>query len=70
MCLLHDLAEARVSDLNYVHQKYTERKEENRSGDDGEAEWAYEIACISGKRQNKSLQKASVFLLRINTKRD
>lgn len=28
MCLLHDLAEARVSDLNYVHQKYTERKEE------------------------------------------
>lgn len=28
MCLFHDLAEARVSDLNYVHQKYTERKEE------------------------------------------
>lgn len=23
MCLLHDLAEARTSDLNYVHQKYT-----------------------------------------------
>jgi putative hydrolase of HD superfamily len=28
MCLLHDLAESRVSDLNYVHQKYTERHEE------------------------------------------
>src|ERR1044072_781769 len=28
MCLLHDLAEARVSDLNYVHQKYIERHEE------------------------------------------
>jgi len=28
MCLLHDLAEARVSDLNYVHQKYNERKED------------------------------------------
>jgi len=28
MCLFHDTAEARVSDLNYVHQKYTERKEE------------------------------------------
>ncbi len=28
MCLLHDLAESRVSDLNYVHQKYVERKEE------------------------------------------
>lgn len=28
MCLLHDLAESRVSDLNYVHQKYVERKED------------------------------------------
>lgn len=28
MCLLHDLAEARVSDLNYVHQKYNDRHEE------------------------------------------
>jgi putative hydrolases of HD superfamily len=28
MCLFHDLAESRVSDLNYVHQKYVERKEE------------------------------------------
>jgi len=27
MCLFHDLSEARISDLNYVHQKYTERKE-------------------------------------------
>jgi putative hydrolase of HD superfamily len=27
MCLFHDLPEARVSDLNYVHQKYTERNE-------------------------------------------
>ncbi|MFA6226975.1 MAG: HD domain-containing protein [Candidatus Paceibacterota bacterium] len=27
MCLLHDLAEARVSDLNYVHQKYNKRDE-------------------------------------------
>jgi len=29
MCLFHDLAEARVSDLNYVHQKYTKRDEES-----------------------------------------
>jgi|SRR3989344_4866392 len=28
MCLFHDFAEARVSDLNYVHQKYTERHED------------------------------------------
>ena len=28
MCLFHDLAETRVSDLNYVHQKYTDRHED------------------------------------------
>lgn len=28
MCLFHDLAEARMSDLNYVHQKYAEADEE------------------------------------------
>jgi putative hydrolases of HD superfamily len=28
MCLFHDLVESRVSDLNYVHQKYVEKKEE------------------------------------------
>lgn len=33
MCLLHDLAEARVSDLNYVHQKYTDRHEEKAIDD-------------------------------------
>ena len=27
MCIFHDLSEARVSDLNYVHQKYTTKKE-------------------------------------------
>ncbi|MDP3996616.1 MAG: HD domain-containing protein [bacterium] len=27
MCLLHDLPEARVSDLNYVHQKYVTKDE-------------------------------------------
>jgi putative hydrolases of HD superfamily len=29
MCLFHDLAEARTSDLNYVHQKYVQADEEN-----------------------------------------
>ena len=28
MCLFHDLAEARTSDLNYVHQKYVQTQEE------------------------------------------
>jgi len=27
MCMFHDFAEARVSDLNYVHQKYVETNE-------------------------------------------
>lgn len=27
MALLHDISETRISDLNYVHQKYVERKE-------------------------------------------
>ena len=27
MCMLHDLTEGRISDLNYVHQKYVEKKE-------------------------------------------
>ena len=27
MCVFHDISEARISDLNYVHQKYTERHE-------------------------------------------
>ena len=25
MCLFHDITETRISDLNYVHQKYVER---------------------------------------------
>ncbi|MDQ5969415.1 MAG: hypothetical protein QG579_572 [Patescibacteria group bacterium] len=27
MCLLHDISETRISDLNYVHQKYVDKKE-------------------------------------------
>src|SRR3989344_8353617 len=27
MALFHDISEARISDLNYIHQKYVERKE-------------------------------------------
>lgn len=27
MCLFHDITEARISDLNYIHQKYVIRKE-------------------------------------------
>lgn len=33
MCMFHDFAEARVSDLNYVHQKYTQRFEDRAVAD-------------------------------------
>ncbi|MEK7568721.1 MAG: HD domain-containing protein [Patescibacteria group bacterium] len=33
MCMFHDISEARISDLNYVHQKYTERLEEKAHED-------------------------------------
>lgn len=33
MCLFHDFAEARTSDLNYVHQKYVQASEEKAVGD-------------------------------------
>lgn len=33
MCLFHDVSESRISDLNYVHQKYTERYEERAHQD-------------------------------------
>jgi putative hydrolase of HD superfamily len=36
MCLFHDLGEARVSDLNYVHQMYVEKKERKAISDSAE----------------------------------
>lgn len=33
MCLFHDISETRISDLNYVHQKYVERKEDEAHRD-------------------------------------
>lgn len=33
MCLLHDISETRISDLNYVHQKYVSKKEDEAHKD-------------------------------------
>ena len=33
MCLLHDISETRISDLNWVNQKYVERKEDEAHKD-------------------------------------
>lgn len=33
MCIFHDISESRISDLNHVHQKYTERFEEKAHKD-------------------------------------
>ena len=33
MCIFHDISESRISDLNYVHQKYTQRLEDKAHKD-------------------------------------
>lgn len=33
LCMFHDISESRISDLNYVHQKYTERFEDRAHKD-------------------------------------
>lgn len=33
MCIFHDISESRISDLNYVHQKYTTRLEDKAHSD-------------------------------------
>lgn len=33
MCVFHDVSETRISDLNYVHQKYTTKDEERAHAD-------------------------------------
>ncbi len=33
MCMFHDISESRISDLNYVHEKYTTRLEEKAHED-------------------------------------
>lgn len=33
MCLFHDITESRISDLNYTHQKYNDRKEKKAVND-------------------------------------
>ena len=33
LCLFHDISESRISDLNYVHQKYTTRLEDKAHDD-------------------------------------
>lgn len=37
MCLLHDISETRISDLNHIHQKYVERKEHSAIQDISES---------------------------------
>lgn len=47
MCLFHDLAEARTSDLNYVHQKYASTRESEAVADlTGSLPFGQEIAKV------------------------
>ncbi|MBW3538059.1 HD domain-containing protein [Candidatus Parcubacteria bacterium] len=59
MCLLHDLAEARTGDLNYVHQKYVEADEEKAIKElAGTLEFGHEITQILGEYKARRTKEA------------
>ena len=61
MCIFHDLAEARGSDLNYVHQKYTERKEHQAIEDLAKAlPFGDAIRSIIGEYEQRESKEAKL----------
>ncbi len=61
LCLFHDLAEARVSDLNYVHQKYVERFEDKAIDDlAATVEFGHEITAIFNEAKEKKTKESIV----------
>lgn len=61
MCLFHDLGEARVSDLNYVHQMYVEKKERKAVSDSAEnLPFGYDIEKIVDEFEEKKSLEAIV----------
>lgn len=62
MCLFHDITETRISDANYVHQKYLDRKED-KAIDDLENDFPFggkikEILQDYHKRESKEAKIA------------
>ena len=61
MCIFHDLSEARVSDLNYVHQKYTTKKEHEAIKDVTETlPFGQEIADIINEYEARETLEAKI----------
>lgn len=61
MCLFHDLTEARTSDLNYVHQKYNDRKDREALADvAGNVEFGPEIINIVQEYETRKSQEAII----------
>ncbi len=61
MCLFHDLAESRTSDLNYVHQKYIERHEDKAFHDlAATVEFGEELLAIIAEYEERKTREAIV----------
>jgi len=61
MCLFHDLAEARTSDLNYVHQKYAVSNEHKAIKDlSGTLEFGNEMLEILFEYKEKKTKEAKL----------
>ncbi len=59
MCLFHDLAEARTSDLNYVHQKYAESDEKAALNDLADAvPFGADILAIVAEMRERKTKEA------------
>ncbi len=61
MCLFHDLAEGRTSDLNYIHQKYIE-SHEAKAVDDIAASFPYgeEIKSIIAEYEERKTKESII----------
>ena len=61
MCLFHDLHESRISDLNYLHQKYVDRHEDQANKDMLESlEFGDDIAAVIKEYESRETKEARI----------
>lgn len=61
MCLFHDLPESRTSDLNYVHQKYVDRREDQALNDlAGTLEFGADILEVVKEYEDRKTKEAII----------
>ena len=59
MCLLHDLTESRISDLNYINQKYVQRNEQKALSDLlGDLPFKSRVEEVVGEYEAKETREA------------